>query len=360
MQFQHPNVHREFVEYSETELLHVVGVYSNPFRWQRRRHNFTDFQYHMRSSPNVRLYTVEVAFGDRPFEVTGNDPYDIQLRTDCMLWNKEQCINIGAQHFPAGWKYGGYVDGEFHMNRHDWALEAVHMLQHHSFVQLMSTYCDMTGETATSYLGHRPFLMRASFAWNYLHQEAFLQARKTGQPDSNYYMPLVKSTVFPFGYAPGATGGGWAWRRDAFDMVGGMLDVCILGSADYHMAFGLVQANNTAAELKRCTAPYVEAVLQWQARAVKLSNNTEGRSPVGCVDNFGVHHFHGFKRERKFGERWNILLKHDFNPRTDLTRDNQGLWRWTGNKPALRDDIIRYMTERAEDGPMLLGDTPLV
>jgi hypothetical protein len=276
------------------------------------------------------------------------------------LWQKEVAVNEAVRRFPADWKYGGYVDGEFHMNRHDWALEAIHMLQHSSFTQLMSTYCDMTGETATSYLGHRPFLMRASFAWNYLHQEAFLQARKNGSNDDSYYLPVAPSAVFPFGYAPGATGGGWAWRRDAFDMVGGMLDTCILGSGDYHMAFGLIQANNTAVELKRCTKPYVEAVLQWQARAAKLCNNVEGRSTISCIDNFGVHHFHGFKRERKFGERWNILLKHDFNPRTDLTRDYQGLWRWTGNKPGLRDDIIRYFTERAEDGPMLLGDTPLV
>ena len=90
----------------------------------------------------------------------------MQLRTDSNLWIKECAINEGVRRFPAGWQYGGYVDGDFHFTRHDWALEAIHMLQHHSFVQLFSTYADLTGETATSYSGHRPYRMSTSFAWN--------------------------------------------------------------------------------------------------------------------------------------------------------------------------------------------------
>jgi hypothetical protein len=340
----HPNVHHEAGQYSEAQKLHIVSVYSNPYRWQRRRESFHDFRFHMEGSPNVVLHVVEVAFGDRPFEVTSRDnPLDLQLRTDCSLWIKECAINEGVRRFPPDWQYGGYVDGDFHFTRHDWALEAVHMLQHHSFVQLFSTYSDLTGETATSYLGHRPYRMSTSFACNYMHQNEFLTSRAkraARRGGDGYYAKLEPSKAFPFGLAPGATGGAWSWRRDAFDAVGGMLDTCILGSADWHMAFGLVQATNVAAEMKRCTQPYVESVLNWQARAAKLSR-VEGRSPIGCIDNFATHAFHGNKMLRAYG-------------------DYQGLWRWTGNKPGLRDDVGRYFIERSEDGPMLLGETPLV
>ena len=138
-----------------------------------------------------------------------------------------------------------------------------------------------------------------------------------------------------------------------------MLDTCILGSADWHQAFGLVQATNVAAEMKRCTGSYVDTVLNWQARAAKL-NRIEGRSPMGCIDNFATHAFHGSKSLRAYGERWALLQKWDFNPTSDIARDYQGLWRWTGNKPGLRDDVARYFIERSEDGPLLLGETPLV
>lgn len=363
MIFKHPNVHREIVEYSERQKLHIVSVYSNPYRWQRRREAFHDFRFHMEASPNVALHVVEVAFGDRPHEVTSRDnPLDLQLRTDTCLWIKECAINEGVRRFPPDWQYGGYVDGDFHFTRHDWALEAIHMLQHHSFVQLFSTYTDLTGETATSHLGHRPYRMNTSFAWNYLHQSEFLSSRSRraarGGADT-YYVKSSPSKAFPFGHAPGATGGAWSWRRDAFDTVGGMLDTCVLGSGDWHMTFGLVQATNVAAEMKRCTQPYVESVLNWQARAAKL-NGVEGRSPMGCIDNFATHTFHGSKALRAYGERWALLQKWDFNPATDIARDYQGLWRWTGNKPGLRDDVARYFIERSEDGLLLLGETPLV
>jgi len=219
---------------------------------------------------------------------------------------------------------------------------------------------DLTGETATSYLGHRPYRMSTSFAWNHAHQSEFVSSRQARRGGiDTYYAPLQPTQTFPFGHPPGATGGAWSWRRDAFDTVGGMLDTCVLGSADWHMAFGLVRAINVASEMKRCTGPYVETVLNWQARAAKL-NAIEGRSPIGCIDNFATHAFHGSKTLRAYGERWALLQKWDFNPATDIARDYQGLWRWTGNKPGLRDDVARYFVERSEDGPLLLGEAPLV
>ena len=170
----HPNVHQPWSQWSEDATLHLVGVYSNPFRWRARRQNFNDFARHMLHTPNVKLYRVELAYGERPFEVTEpGDPLQIQLRTDCEMFHKENLINIGVQRFEPGWKYGAYSDGDFHFTRHDWALEAIHMLQHHEFVQLFSNYADLTSATATSDTGHRMYRNNSSFAWNFLHQKEF-------------------------------------------------------------------------------------------------------------------------------------------------------------------------------------------
>ena len=97
MIFKHPNVHREFVEYSEAQKLHIVSVYSNPYRWQRRREAFHDFRFHMEASPNVALHVVEVAFGDRPHEVTSRDnPLDLQLRTDTSFGSRNALSTKGC------------------------------------------------------------------------------------------------------------------------------------------------------------------------------------------------------------------------------------------------------------------------
>ncbi len=110
-------------------------------RWRRRRELFHDFRRHMERTANVRLHIVEVAFGDRPFEVTSSEnPNDVQLRTSHTLWLKKNALNIGVQRLPSGWKYAAYVDADFHFTRHDRALETIHKLQYSPWVQPYSSY----------------------------------------------------------------------------------------------------------------------------------------------------------------------------------------------------------------------------
>lgn len=339
----HPNVHQPWSQWSEEQTLHLVGVYSNPYRWRSRRQHFNDFVRHMRATPNVVLHPVELAYGDRPFEVTDeDDPLAVRVRTDCEMFHKENLINIGVRTFPPGWKNGGYSDGDFHFTRHDWALEAIHMLQHHEFVQLFSNYSDLTSATATSDTGHREYRTNSSFAWNYLHQREFKNTKQKQVKVDPYYGHAVPAGVFPFGFAPGAPGGAWAWRRSAFDAVGGMLDTCVMGSADWWMAFGLI-GQQTMLQGDSTIRSYNDEIRNWQRRATSLTAN------IGCVDNFAVHFYHGASSKRAYGSREALLRDLKFDPRFDITKDWQGVNRWTGNKPQLRDAVRRYFIDRHED-----------
>src|SRR5438552_10807805 len=292
MPTRHPDVHTPWRSWSDDQTLHVAVAYSNPVRWATRRTLMNDFRDHMRASANVALHVGELAYGDRPFKVTESvedpqhyrDPNDVQLRTSNELWHKENILNLVVQRFPPGWQYGAIIDGDFHMTRRDWALEAIHQLQHYDFVQLFSGYSDLSSE-------HRPFRVMPSFAYNYVN----------GAGNSDYRLKLRTAAAAPYGYygsqsakavsrpgawSIGATGGAWAFRRSAFDAVGGLLDVCILGSADWHMAFGLVGAVDAPSELQWCSKPYIDAVLRWQERAAALKRN------IGYVDNHAIHYFH--------------------------------------------------------------------
>lgn len=350
---QHPDVHAPWSQWSEDQILHLVISYSNPWRWRTRRELFNDCVRHFRAAANVRVHVVEVAFGNRPHEVSG--PGDLQLRTSDEMWLKENSINLAiARLLPNDWQYAGYVDGDFHFTRHDWALEAIHLLQHYDFVQLFSTYADLTGETATSWAGQRPYRLNSSFAWNYSHPKDFAAARQridgpgaAFSMTDGYYPPPIdgaaRSKAFPFGFWPGAPGGAWAWRRSAFETVGGMLDTCILGSGDYHMAVGLAQMPDMHAEMKLNLPGYLRSITEWQDRAGQLHAN------IGCVDNFAVHHWHGNKVSRGYGDRIGILRDFQFDPFRDIQRDWQGLWKWDGRKPRMRDAARRFFLDRNED-----------
>lgn len=343
----HPDIHRPWAQWSEDQTLHVAAMYLNPFRWRTRRELANDARRHFEASPNVRLHMGELAFGDRPHEVTG--PEDLQLRTSQEMFLKENALNRIIQTFPPDWKYGAWIDADFHFTRHDWALEAIHQLQHYDFVQLFSSYSDLSGEVYG--YGHQPMRVTPGFAYNYIQSgyqlpDGFANGGwRTRGADVGYYGAMVGGRR-----GVGATGGAWAFRRSAFETVGGLLDVCILGHADWFMTFGLVGEEAPDMHIDGYSDDYRNQILAWQRNAARLKKN------IGYIDCFAIHHFHGSKTRRGYATRDTILVKHKFSPTTDLKRDWQGIYQLNASdKPGLRDAIRAYFMSRNEDDPNLYG-----
>lgn len=350
--------------WSEGQVLHVAVAYSNPFRWQTRRELANDFIRHMGENPNVRLHVVELAYGDRPWELTDDDNTDhIRVRTTDVLWHKENLLNLAVRHFPPDWKYGAYWDADFQMTRRDWALETIHQLQMFDWVQLFNVVQHLSGRTIPG-KGHRPIQAIDGFALTFVESgrtaprgwEERIRKRAIRLKEPNYSVldytadPKVETIKEKEGkyVFPGAPGGGWAFKRSAFDQVGGLLDKCILGSADSFMAFGMIgELRGLNWNLKQYSSGYRDTIVAWQERAAV------GHGNINFVDQTVIHHFHGSLVKRKYGERDNILINNEYNPVTDVFYDYQGVLQLTTKKPKLRDQIRTYFIERCEDVPHL-------
>jgi hypothetical protein len=268
----------------------------------------------------VNLITVEMAYGDRQFEVTSPDnPHHIQLRTRDELWHKENLLNLGFQRMPLGVKYFGYCDADLIMTRPDWAQETLQALQLYDIVQPFSSYADLDSNQRCS-------RSMPSFAHNYV----------TGQciPPGQYGSKPV-----------GAVGGAWAYRVEAFNAIGGLLDKCILGSGDWHMAMGLVGRQDTHPDMLNGSPAYVAAIKRWQQRSKAVNAN------IGCVENHAIHHWHGSKAKRGYVDRVKILVANEYDPDVDIYRDYQGAYVLSPGKPRLRDGIRAYFRSRNEDEP---------
>ena len=62
------------------------------------------------------------------------------------------------------------------------------------------------------------------------------------------------------------------------------------------------------------------------------------------------HHFHGTKQNRKYTERWQILMKHQFSPREHLMYDASGILVPSATfSKEFKEDIMTYFRERKED-----------
>src|SRR5207249_1081283 len=155
---------------------------------------------------------------------------------------------------------GAWLDADFVMTRHDWALETIHQLQLRRWVQMFSTYSDLSHD-------HRPIQTLPGFGYALEHG-----------------LDTKGKAVGRYG-RPGSPGGAWAFRREAFDQVGGLLDTCILGSGDWHMAAGLAQLPVSHPDTSQCGEAYRRHIRVWQERA-KAANRD-----IGYVDCHAVHHF---------------------------------------------------------------------
>jgi hypothetical protein len=360
----HPDLPPAHSAWSEAQTLHVAAAYSNPFRWRTRRELANDFRRHTQSLPNVELHLVEIAYGDRPHDVVNPAiyPTDIALRTQSELFHKENLLNLAVARFPSGWQYGAIIDADFHFTRHDIGLETIHQLQHHDWVQMFSAYSFLNGEAQPGE-GHRPVgQIQDGFAYTFIKNGRSTPGWQGGWgepsilPATSGHGPLLQAmTHQPPVRWIGAPGGAWAFRRAAFDAVGGLLDRCILGSADFFMAFGLAgQASSVEREKQFAngkkvdlySSSYVQYIRAWQERAsAALTGN------IGYVDGFAVHHYHGPVSKRGYSTRDEILIQNEYSPLHDVYPDWQGVLQMGVQKPKLRDDVRSYFLSRSEDMP---------
>lgn len=313
------------------DRLYVVTMISNPLRWRSRYANYWKFEKHVEDAGAI-LYTAEVAFGDRPFEVTErNNPRHLQVRTNDELWHKENAMNLIMARLPEDAKYIAWIDADVTFQRSDWAQETLHLLQHYDFIQMFSYAHDMNvhNEIVSTHTG---------FMYQYSQEVTkgthSLASGKGLQPLNTNY--LIENSYWHPGFA-------WAATRNALNKVGGLLDFAVLGSADWHMAWALIgKASHSLPD--KLSTNYRNAVLEWEARA-----NRHIQQNVGYMPGSITHSFHGSKAKRYYNSRWQLLINAKFDPLTHLKKDIQGLWQLAGNNIALRDGIRDYARLRNED-----------
>lgn len=302
-----------------TENFWVIAVVSNPARYRSRYDLYRDFERRVIAA-GANVLTVELALRSRHHEVTcgvrEGRRIHVQLKSDHEVWIKESLINAGIRHLPPSWEYVMWADADVEFCRTDWVEETVHQLQHFPIVQCFRDAVDLgpEGQFVAKHSG---------FAW------AALCGRPCGQPGGYGYL--------------GHPGYAWAARRECVDDLGGLFDLGILGSSDHHMAWALVGKVLEAAP-KGLSAGYKRALLEWQERA-----RIHVRGQVGYVPGTIHHHWHGKKRDRKYADRWAILLDHGFDPDHDIKRDWQGLHLLTDYGRRMEGDIRKYLMGRNED-----------
>jgi hypothetical protein len=398
----------------KAELLHVVTCYFNPIRYESRKRLTTDHLNHLLDT-GVRPVLVECQLGERPFEFADFSPHitHVPVRSKTVLWNKESCIRIGMQRIPdPDWKWVAWTDADIYFRKNDWGKETVHALQQYDIVQPWSDAYDL-GPDDSHMAAYKSFLhqwwhgksvvygvdpeqtrfqkklygTKDPVAPNHPIQQAHpghnqhTTITKTAPPKPAnhpvhcdcpccvpcycppcppcpppYYglhehttavkMPWWKRDGGPHEYPH--TGYAWAATRHAIESVGGLFDLAAMGAGDYHMALSLVGYADRSMP-GQVHPGYKKHLLEWEQRALQHVNFNLGYVP-GTIE----HSFHGAKGNRRYIDRWQIILEHDFDPDIDILRNAHGVIELRCTKPKLRHDLDVYLRQRNEDANCIL------
>lgn len=314
--------------------LYVVAVISNTQRYSSRYRLYKAFEKHVADSGAI-LYTVELSFGDRPFAVTDADnPRHLQVTSLDEVWFKESLINYAVSRLPRDWKYVAWIDADISFARPDWVQETIQLLQHYHVIQMFSHGIDLNPQ-------YQPMNTWEGFMFQYIKaietgKEIIPHASKVRKGQMSYPYGENGKKIWHPGYA-------WACTREAFNGFGRLIDFAAVGSADYHMAAGLVgHIDRTIAD--HDLKVYRKRLIGWQERALRNIQKDVGYMP-GAI----FHYWHGKKVDRRYLDRWKILTRNGYNPDVDITHDDQGIAHLTGNKPRFRDELRMYFSARNED-----------
>jgi len=302
--------------------LYVITARFNPLRWQTPDRIYREWADHILAS-GAELIVAEIQYGSADFTCKMDGVTHIGLRADSWAWSKEAAINEAIRRTPQA-EYIAWGDADVWHRRSDWARETIMLLQHYRIIQTWTQAID---------LGPRDEIMAIHRSFASLFQEG---AQVIAQTPNSW-----KSTGGYLDYPH--TGYFWACRRNFFDATGGLFDIAGMGSADHHMALGLL------GEIERsspgeASAAYKAHLKRWEGRAQRFVN---GR--IGALDGVIEHRFHGSKAKRGYIDRWKIFIDHNFDPDTDLIRNSHGIIEWAGNKPDMERAWEQYLRSRCED-----------
>jgi len=260
------------------------------------------------------------------------DVVHIGVRARTMAWNKECLINIGwrAPHMRNVNKIL-WIDADVEFRNPNWAVDSCNALDRFLVIQPWSTAEDLGPDGEPMRIKGQHIQVSFCRVWR---ERAAIDNWGGKAHEGVYDYPHP-------GYAWGAL------KNEVLIKTGGLIEGSGLGAGDHQMAMAFVNKVDSAIH-GGTNVHYQMAIRGWAETAYRA---VQGR--IGYVKGKLEHQFHGAKSKRKYYERWQILIDHNFNPLTDLIINEWGVVELAGNKPMMEHAFHCYYEQRDEDANIL-------
>jgi len=254
------------------------------------------YEWHKNFRNYVRSYgmnfqTVEVIFPGQEFQLTetNNTPHDLQYNTEWIFAMRENLINVGVKHLPEDWEYMSWVDQHIFWEDPYWFEKCIWLFAHHNIVHMLN--------------GNHFYNLRNTTDYSL---EGFGKLYNQYGSSFEQHNPIRQCGL------------AWGMRREIFEQLGGLLDICIGTKCDLYQNYAYMGSRYTS---QTRNYEYAQAIGAWQDHAIKVYDRK-----LGYLDSRVYHFMHCIEgcKTSEYGLHVQALMEFNFNPRTDMTRDFEG------------------------------------
>lgn len=296
--------------------LYVILPYFNYCGYHTRKQLFLEFVERYVNTPGIRIIIVEGTTKGSPFqlpEFSEKVYLHIKIELTDRVWIKENMINIAIKNLPSDWYFVAWIDADITFVNTSWAKDTMELLKTHDVVQMFQSAVNM---------GPNGEALKIDQSFMYMH-------KKSGKP----YHKTSKYGVWHPGFA-------WACTRHAYNQMGKLLDIGILGSGDRHMALAFIGMGDFS-----YPGTIHESYKQQVASFQKKCKNFKVHYVPGTI----LHHFHGSLVNRKYVDRWNILVNNVYHVEEDVYYSSHGILKFTEKGKRMQQELDDYFLGRKED-----------
>jgi hypothetical protein len=307
------------VKYACPPDLGVVTCYYNPCGFLARAENFERFVEPIRSG-GIPLVVVEACFDCGTFTLPEQHGA-LRVSARDLMWQKERLLDLGAGHLPGRCSKVAWLDADVIFERDDWAVETARLLDDLAVVQPFASAVRLSRGATEPRPGDDSY---EGFGFVYTTRP---EALAHGKYDLH-----------------GHTGFAWAAQRDLLGRHG-LYDASIGGSGDHMMAHAFAADDESPCITRMVGRGRHRAHFRRWSRRIQ----PEVRGRLGYLPGRLLHLWHGTIENRRYMQRNRELKELGFDPFADIGIADNGVWRWTSDKPALHAWAERYYAERRED-----------
>jgi hypothetical protein len=300
-----------------SNYLYVIVPYFNFINYKSGQINLDRFINNIKNQPLVRVVLVEGSHGECLPDYSGLVYKHIKVNLPNILWVKENLINIGFKNLPTDWQYGGWFDRDIEFFNPTWSEETINALQKYDLMQPWTQCLYLNSKFEHAIIDRFPFAESfcSLFSKNLLTDKNLFTDKHT-QP-----------------------GQAWCINKNFYNHLGGLYEHAILGGAEFLWIPGKLNIQKSHHRVKG-----IDDNIKEYLEKIKNAN-------ICAVNGMICHYYHGDMKNRQYIKRYEILNKHNFDPKTFLTHNLEGVLTYTELGKQMEEDVKSYFISRLEDNP---------